>query len=80
MKTEVVDHWNGRVTLESMDDEIPLLIYIIAFSDVKSLLAEIEFMQDYMAENSKFEKDLRLLTDIQAGVTFILENWPKGKE
>jgi len=44
MKTEVVDHWNGRVTLESMDDEIPLLIYIIAFSDVKSLLAEIEFM------------------------------------
>jgi hypothetical protein len=76
MKTEVVDHWNGRLTLESIDDEFPILIYMIAYSSVPTLLAELEFLQDYMNDNPKFEKDLRLLTDMSASIEFILESWP----
>jgi hypothetical protein len=28
MKTEVVDYWSGKKSIETMDDEFPILIYI----------------------------------------------------
>jgi hypothetical protein len=44
MKTEVVDHWNGKASVESMDDELPILIYMIVFSNVPTLISELEFL------------------------------------
>ena len=41
-------HHNGRVELASMDDELPILIYIVLHSDVPNMLAEMRFIEDFI--------------------------------
>jgi hypothetical protein len=75
MKTEVVDYWNGSEALETMDDELPIVIFIVAMSEVPALMAELRFLQEYVGNNVKFERENRILTDIEASVNFIIQEW-----
>lgn len=34
MKTTVLDYWKSKEELETMDDELPVIIYIVARSEV----------------------------------------------
>jgi hypothetical protein len=75
MKTEVVDYWSGSEALETMDDELPIIIYMVAMTDVPSLAAEIRLLQEYIGSSVKFERENRILTDIEASVNFIIHEW-----
>jgi hypothetical protein len=44
MKTEVVDHWKGKITLDSKDDETLIFTYVLIFSSLPTLLAELAFL------------------------------------
>jgi len=37
MKTTVLDYWKSKEELETMDDELPVVIYIVAMSNVESI-------------------------------------------
>lgn len=32
LKTAIVDHWKGKVELNTMDDVLPLTIYVVAMA------------------------------------------------
>ena len=76
MKTEVVDYWNGSEALETMDDELPIIIFVVAMSNVPALAAEVAMLTEYIGTNVKFEKEARILTDIEASINFIINEWP----
>ena len=76
MKTEVVDYWNGSEALETMDDELPIIIFVVTMAKVPNLAAEVAMLQEYIGTNVKFEKEARILTDIEASINFIINEWP----
>lgn len=50
MKAEVLDYSKGSLEMTAMDDEIPVLIYIVLVANIKDFPAEIGIMEDYMGD------------------------------
>lgn len=48
MKAEVVDFHQGKVELEAMDDQLPLLIYCVSQVSMPRLKSELAFLEDYL--------------------------------
>ena len=48
MKTSIVDHWKGKIELCTMDDVLPLFIYVVSQADISHLASEIAFVEDFI--------------------------------
>ena len=44
----ILDYTNGKYELDSMDDELPIIIYIVTQLNVNNLFAEIYMVDDYL--------------------------------
>jgi hypothetical protein len=75
MKTAVVDYWKGREELSSMDDELPILTYVVGKAKVQHFNAEIALLLDYVDRSSKLEREQRLLINLEAAAKFIANEW-----
>lgn len=75
MKTAVIDYWKGREELDSMDDELPLLIFVIYQARVPNINAEVALLLDYIGRSSRFEKEQRLLINFEAAAKYIANEW-----
>ena len=65
LQTEILDYWKGKTELESMDQELPLLIFVLGRSVVPGLLAEIRFLLDYIGTDDGFESEQHLLVNCE---------------
>jgi hypothetical protein len=74
MKTEVVDYWKGKEELQAMDDELPIVIYLVVSSEISNLPAQIYMLQDYVGTESRFENELRLVTNFEAALKYVSQN------
>lgn len=72
MKTCVVDHWKGREELKTMDDRLPVVIYIVSQTTVAHLPSQIRLLQDYIAHSAGFDNEQRILIDLDSSVSYIL--------
>lgn len=75
MKTAVIDYSKGREELEGMDDELPVLIFVIVKSNVPNFNAEVALLLDYIGRSSRLEKELRLLVNFEAAGKYIANEW-----
>jgi hypothetical protein len=75
MKTAVIDYWKSREELSAMDDELPLLIFVLVQARVSNFNAEIAFLLDYVGRSSRFEKEQRLLINFEAAAKYIANDW-----
>jgi hypothetical protein len=44
MRTTVIDYWKSKEELDTMDDELPIVIYVVSMSSVPGLAAEVRFL------------------------------------
>ena len=66
MKTAVVDHWKGKKELLAMDDQLPLLIYVLSMSTVTHPAAQFHFLEDYLRmQNKGFDSEPMLIANLQ---------------
>lgn len=65
LQTEILDFWKGKLELESMDQELPLLIYVLSKTQVQGLSAELRFLLDYVGNEDEFEGEQRLLVNCE---------------
>lgn len=65
MKTAVVDFHKGKLELSTMDDELPITIYVLSQTKVESLMAELSFVDDYIRFFQEYESELRLMTNLK---------------
>ena len=65
LQTEILDFWKGKMELESMDQELPLLIYVLSKTQVQGLSAELRFLLDYVGNEDEFEGEQRLLVNCE---------------
>jgi len=48
MKYAVIEFYHGQEEIISMDDELPLLIFILGYSEVKNLASNFKLLYDYI--------------------------------
>ena len=68
MKSAVVDFHKGKEEVYSMDEELPIMIYILLQSKLENAAAEFNFVDDYVQFDPALESEKRLMTNLK--VTF----------
>lgn len=74
MKTLVIDYWKGREELETMDDQLPVIIFIVCRTSTPSFPGQIEFLIDYTRCNASMDNENRLLINYDAAISFIVND------
>lgn len=65
MKTSVYEFHKGKLELSTMDDELPLTIFVLSQSKVENLMAELTFVDDYIRFFQEYESEIRLITNLR---------------
>lgn len=65
LKTSVVEFHKAREELVAMDDELPLIIYIVSQCEVENLASKVNMLEDYVRFIEDFESEQRLVTNIK---------------
>lgn len=72
MKSAVVDFHKGKEEMYSMDDELPIMIYILLRANLKNGFAEFNFIDDYVQFDPSLESEKRLMTNLKVSDVFII--------
>lgn len=71
LKTTILDVTSGKCELDSMDDVLPLSIYVATQISLKNVVAEVNMIEDYFRFSKDcIDKESRVLTNLK--VTFFL--------
>ena len=65
MKMKVIDFYNGKEELSSMDDELPIIIFIVLNCKINNPLSQINLIDDYLSTNPDFEIEKRFLLNLK---------------
>ena len=71
-----MDYTSGKEELVSMDDELPIVIYITTQLNIKNLFAELNMIDDYI--KCTMRDDLvqnKMVTNLLSGLLYICKNW-----
>lgn len=75
MRFAIVDYHQGKEELGSMDDELPILIFIISRCKVKNLSAHLNFINDYVNHQGTMETEERIMMNLIVSFAFIVDEW-----
>lgn len=74
----ILEYTDGKFELESMDDELPIIIFITTQVKVNNLLAELNMIDDYikcsMRDNLVQNK---MVTNLLSSVMYLSKSWKK---
>ena len=76
IRTCVLEYSNGKYELDSMDDELPIIIYIATQIKVTNIFAELNIVDDYFRIISR--DDLiqnKMITNLLSSLMFITKMW-----
>ena len=80
IRTCILEYTNGKNELDSMDDELPIIIYIATQVKVANLFAELNMIDDYI--KIILRDDLiqnKMVTNLLSSLMFITKSWNKEK-
>lgn len=73
MKTTILDLTGGKSELNSMDDELPLAIYVATQINLKNAVAEVNMIEDYFKYSKDcIDKESKVLTNLKVNL-FLLK-------
>ena len=81
IRTCVLEYSNGKYELDSMDDELPIIIYIATQIKVTNIFAELNIVDDYFKIISR--DDLiqnKMITNLLSSLMFITKMWNSEKK
>ena len=65
MKMKVIDFHNGKEEVCSMDDELPIIIFIVLHAKIKNPFCQINLVDDYLSAFPDFEIEKRFLLNMK---------------
>jgi len=80
MKSAVVDFHKGKEEICSMDEELPILIYVLLNSKLENTAAEFNFIDDYVQFDPALESEKRLMTNLKVSLQYIANEWEIKEE
>lgn len=76
LKTNILELTNGRSELDSLEDELPLTIYLVIQSNINNISSEVSIIEDYFKYSSDcLDKESKILTNIKGAIQFIICFW-----
>ena len=76
IRTCVLEYSNGKYELDSMDDELPIIIYIATQIKVRNIFAELNIVDDYFRIISRDELiQNKMITNLLSSLMFITKMW-----
>jgi Vacuolar sorting protein 9 (VPS9) domain len=73
-KADAVEY-NPKEELVTMDDELPIIIYIVLMSEFTNQYAEVQFVDDFSNTDATIESERRVLTNIRVSLDYISSEW-----
>ena len=80
IRTCILEYTNGKYELDSMDDELPIIIYIATQVKVVNLFAELNIIDDYL--KIVLRDDLmqnKMVTNLLSSLMYITKFWNSEK-
>jgi hypothetical protein len=76
IRTNILEYSNGKYELDSMDDELPIVIYITSQVKVPNLFAELYIVDEYIKSilRDEFIQN-KMVTNLISSMMFICNNW-----
>lgn len=65
MKMNVIDFYHGKEEIVTMDDELPLLIFVVLHSKILNSFSQISLVDDYLSCFSEFDVERRFLFNLK---------------
>ncbi len=63
MRSLVVDFYKGKEEIYTMDDELPIIMFILLNSKIENLPSELHLVEDFVSLDPSLESDKRLMTN-----------------
>ena len=76
MRSCILEYTNGKDDLESLDDELPIVVYIVTQINIENIFAELNMLDDYI--KCSMRDDLvqnKMVTNLLSGAIFISKQW-----
>ena len=76
MRSYILEYTSGKDELISMDDELPIIIYVTTQVNVENLFAELNMINDYV--KCTMRDDLvqnKMVTNLLSGLVYINKTW-----
>ena len=76
MRSYILEYTSGKDELISMDDELPIIIYVTTQINVENLFAELNMINDYV--KCTMRDDLvqnKMVTNLLSGLVYINKTW-----
>lgn len=72
----MVDHWKGKIELNTMDDVLPLSIYVMAMAELSHPASEFNMLDDYLRIYDKgYDLEKKLMTNFEVSIKYINHEW-----
>ena len=78
MRSYILEYTSGKDELVSMDDELPIIIYICTQLNVDNLFSELNMVDEYI--KCTMRDDLvqnKMVTNLLSGLLYISKNWDR---
>ena len=78
IRTCVLEYSNGKYELDSMDDELPIIIYLVTQINIENLFAELYMIDDYIKCTMRDELiQNKMVTNLLSSLSYISLKWDK---
>ena len=77
----ILEYTGGKHELESMDDELPIIIYLVTQINVGNLFAELNMIDDYIKCSMRDELiQNKMVTNLLSSLTYVSNKWDKKSQ
>lgn len=66
-----MEYYHGKEELSSLDDELPIVIFIVFKTSNVNLPADLQLIENYISYESEHDYEQRLLINIRVSIQFI---------
>ena len=74
----ILEYTGGKYELESMDDELPIIIYLVTQINIENLFAELYMIDDYIKCTMRDELiQNKMVTNLLSSLSYISHKWDK---
>lgn len=75
MRSDILQFHDMTVELESMDDELPITIYILGYTEVKDMISNLNYIRNYIELHDAMDAEEKIITHLIASTDYIMNNW-----
>ena len=74
----ILEYTGGKKELESMDDELPIIIYLVTQIHIDNFFAELNMIDDYLKCSMRDELiQNKMVTNLLSSLYYVSNKWDK---